>query len=1578
MSVRSSASMELVTLAGGLLVATGVAASVRDTNAVMPAAAVVALAVAAAVSFLGARQNRPFRHVGDVLAGPAAAVLVVGSGVGLGVSGWICLSVWVIAAAAAVLRGRLTAYGATERPLRSTAWHYALVVGWPATAIVFFAASSAFGWGAWTVAGGWELISGIAPYWIGTRRWMTGVRRVGQALVGVGAAVVVLGVIGLWVNPWTAAGWLAISVAAMTAQTVRTARPLSLPPGPQLVESTALQPAGGPPPGPWPPVDAPPVTGPPVSPPRAKRETEAWQVGDRIADLYEVRDVHGQGAMGLVYRVRHLAWDVDLAVKSPRPELFATEVDRERFVREAQTWVSLGLHPNVCACHYVRSFDGVPRVFAEYVGGGSLRDRIDDRRLYQGEPDVVLARVLDLAIQIAWGLAHAHGHAVVHQDVKPANILLTDGGTAKVTDFGLARAAGTGGATAPALRDGSILVTVGGLTPAYASPEQAARAPVGRRSDIWSFAVTVLEMFTGELTWMAGPAAGAALAAYREPESAADLAVPMPSSVADVLASCLTDDPAGRPATLDDVAARLVDAYESETGSRYGRPRPAAAQLRADELTNHALSLLDLGREDDAQRVFAEALRTDPRHLEAVFNVGLLRWRTGLIRDDELIAELEAVGAGNTDNWRGVHLLGQIHLERGDPDAARPLLERAAELAPDESQVRADVERARDDRHAISRVLCTLPGHDGRPVRPTHVSGDRRVVLSSALRSRGINGGRASDVVGVWDGETGQRLRDLDHRGYPQSVGLTSVCSSPDGRLALTGSGVGVVHVWDTATGERRDLTAARAGHGTPGRGGLVDVCLADNGRFALSRDESNQLKLWDLPGDRCVEVREATCLVGNGRVAVAAEPGGAVLVWDLNTGRLVYLLTDAARSSTTGGVVGLSQDGRFALSTDRSYRSYRGGPDDQNVRVWDLATGRCVAVIAVGPTPITALALDRDARIALTGNDRGAVDVWEVSTGRQLRTLQGHSGKVTSIRFSADGALVVTNDYTPLVTNRSDVRVWEVATGRCRYTFEDAICTPSGRSDALTGDRRGQLREWTAPREPYVCPLQLCRPAEHTELARRSVQLESLIQDAERAMTEQRLVTAKTLLDQARRIPSVERSSAVLASWRRLAERSRHVGIRAMWPERTMTGIRPAGRALCLSADGTKVLVDDGAQTLSLWDVSADRAVATLDGRVFVLQAVSMSPDARIALSSGSLQVDNTYGGRSAFPDDDYALRVWDLTTGRCRHVLRGHTSVVGSTAVSADGRLGLSAEQYRATLSGEQYRHPTIRVWDLHSGHCLRVIETQSAQILAVAFSPDGRFAVSAEEEAEGSPWERPGFLRVWDLATGRCLHVLRGHERYVSCLQFSADARTIVSGGAFDGTLRVWDTATGVCLRSISVGEDSRGTAGAPPDRDVRSLALTPDGRYALIAGPTAAFQVWDLTNGQCLHTVDLPGTHVRGVGWSGDGRYALAGTSAGLRRWEVDWELAVREPADWDEGARPFLSVFVTRQTPLVDGELRRHGRPSWTEDDFQRLLRDLRYAGYGWLSPDGVRAELERMTGVSSSEATSGTGSSHTV
>ena len=110
--------------------------------------------------------------------------------------------------------------------------------------------------------------------------------------------------------------------------------------------------------------------------PGTTRPKTSWNVGEEILNIYQVKDLLGEGGMGKVFRIYHKKWDVDIAVKSPHPNLMMSEQAVHTFVAEAETWVNLGVHPHIVSCYYVRTIDDIPRVFAECVEGGSLRDWI--------------------------------------------------------------------------------------------------------------------------------------------------------------------------------------------------------------------------------------------------------------------------------------------------------------------------------------------------------------------------------------------------------------------------------------------------------------------------------------------------------------------------------------------------------------------------------------------------------------------------------------------------------------------------------------------------------------------------------------------------------------------------------------------------------------------------------------------------------------------------------------------------------------------------------------------------------------------------------------------------------------------------------------------------------------------------------------------------------------------------------------------------------------------------------------------------------------------------------------------------
>ena len=384
--------------------------------------------------------------------------------------------------------------------------------------------------------------------------------------------------------------------------------------------------------------------------------------GDALLNTYTVESDAIEGGMGSVWRVHHKGWNVDLAMKRPQPKCFADENAKLRFVHECEAWINLGLHPNIVSCYYVREISGTPTIFSEWMDGGSLEDAINKGTLYEGSAAEQQERILDIAIQFARGLHYAHDAGLIHQDVKPDNLLLTKEGDAKVADFGLAqaRAALTVLEGAPTMNDSNaeqglamdsgktMLARSGGYTPAYCSMEQMDGKALTRRTDIYSWAVSVMEMYVGSRPWANGVVAGLGCQSYFE-----NARVPMPEALKALLAQCLAPEPDDRPHDFAYVEVKLHEIYKAETGSDYPRPEPKAAADTADSLNNRALSFLDLRKNEEAERCWERALAFSPAHTQCVYNQSLYLWRSGNIDDHEATRRIAAVDKQLTKSISG-------------------------------------------------------------------------------------------------------------------------------------------------------------------------------------------------------------------------------------------------------------------------------------------------------------------------------------------------------------------------------------------------------------------------------------------------------------------------------------------------------------------------------------------------------------------------------------------------------------------------------------------------------------------------------------------------------------------------------------------------------------------------------------------------------------------------------------------------------------------------------------------------------------------------------------------------------------
>jgi WD40 repeat protein len=572
-------------------------------------------------------------------------------------------------------------------------------------------------------------------------------------------------------------------------------------------------------------------------------------------------------------------------------------------------------------------------------------------------------------------------------------------------------------------------------------------------------------------------------------------------------------------------------------------------------------------------------------------------------------------------------------------------------------------------------LLRTLEGHID-DVNSVCMTPDGRRAVSGSGNLQ-VPSASKRGTVRVWDLETGKCLHTLEgHRR-----GVSSVSVTPDGRRAVSASMDKTLRVWDLETGV---CMRVLKGH----RSRRVNcVSVTPDGRRAISVS-GNSLgwdsrgRVWDLETGKCVRMLKGfmskltgVSMTPDGRRAVSSSYDYWPLnVWDLETGEGVHLQEHYGLVNS----VSMTPDGRLAVAA---------GWNDRTIRVWDVDVGVCLQVLK-GHTDgnwfgVRSVAVTPDGRRAVSAGDDQTVRVWDLDAGTSLRTLKGHSYDVSSVSVTPDGRRAVS------AGGRADhtIRVWDLESGECD--------TSEGRSRrvarlSVTPDGR-----WAVSGGGYEC-----------------ARVWDLETGALLHTLESKVTNSLSVTPDGRRV--------VLGGWRFLSVWDLETGV-------LLNNIEVHDdydfHCLCVTPDGLCVVAGGGDPDYSLrvWNLETGKCLRMLKktDRSYV-EGLSVTPDGRRAVSTSD------YG----------TLRMWDLETGKCLRVMWGHTNRVTSVSLTPDGRCAVSASVDK-----------TLREWNLETGTLLRTLEAHSNDVNSVSLAPDGRYAVSASED---------NTLRLWDLEAGADLAV------------------------------------------------------------------------------------------------------------------------------------------------------------------------------------------------------------------------------
>jgi len=258
---------------------------------------------------------------------------------------------------------------------------------------------------------------------------------------------------------------------------------------------------------------------------------------------YRIVEKLGGGGMGVVYKATDLRLNRSVALKFLAAELTRDRDANQRFRQEAQSASALD-HPNICTIHEIdETPSGELFLTMAYYEGETLKDRI-------ARGPLTPAGALDVAIQVAQGLARAHQSGIVHRDIKPANLIVTAEGVVKIVDFGLAKLT----TQADITRTGMVLGTV-----AYMSPEQTRGDALDARTDVWSLGVVLYELLTGRRPFGGKDDVAVISAILTTPlEPIGKVRQDVPAHLQQVIARALARDPAARYPSATEMLAELT------------------------------------------------------------------------------------------------------------------------------------------------------------------------------------------------------------------------------------------------------------------------------------------------------------------------------------------------------------------------------------------------------------------------------------------------------------------------------------------------------------------------------------------------------------------------------------------------------------------------------------------------------------------------------------------------------------------------------------------------------------------------------------------------------------------------------------------------------------------------------------------------------------------------------------------------------------------------------------------------------------------------------------------------------------